>query len=310
MAYFPSHLQVEVVAGLCSADCIMCTIKETPRKGLMGMDAYTTILSKFASHVRQLKFLTLHGMGEPMLDNSLPEKVRIAKDLGFAGVGFATNATHLTTDKAESLLNNGVDTIIFSLDGIQKETHEKIRRGVDYDQVLNNVLDFIALRDAKDNKTKVIIRMIRQEDNKNEWDEYQAFWQHRLNPAFGDQVSVFDVHNWGGVRESKGEEYNWRFKKLQDLSRNTKMVCSDLIDRMIIFVNGDVGLCCGDEKGVHNLGNIFLDDPIVIYNGNKFTQYRKMMKAGRLIDINYCKNCQIILSRMEKQSLDVGKFNG
>lgn len=74
---------------------------------------------------------------------------------------------------------------------------------------------------------------------------------------------------------------------------------------MIIFLNGEVALCCGDEKAVHNLGNIFIDSPADIYNGPIFSEYRQLMSEGRLTDIDYCKNCQIILSRMEKQYLDV-----
>ena len=64
-------------------------------------------------------------------------------------------------------------------------------------------------------------------------------------------------------------------------------------------------MCCGDELAVHNLGNIFEQDPASIYNGPLFSEYRRIMAAGRLTDIEYCKNCQIILSRMEKQYLDV-----
>lgn len=83
------------------------------------------------------------------------------------------------------------------------------------------------------------------------------------------------------------------------------MICSDLLERMWIFIDGNVGLCCGDEKGVFNLGNIFEEDPVGIYNGPIFSEYRNLMSQGNLTDIEYCKNCQIILSRMEKQYLDL-----
>lgn len=203
MTYFPSHLQIEVVAGICSADCIMCTIKECPRKGILSMTDYTAMLKKFENHTDKLQYLTLHGMGEPLLDKTLPDKIALAKDKGFPGVGFATNATHLTPEKTEALLDSGLNTIIFSLDGVTKQTHENIRRGVNFDQVLQNVLYFIERRNSW-GKTKVILRMIRQESNEHEWESYKNFWNEKLSPEYGDQVSVFDVHNWG-VREGERE---------------------------------------------------------------------------------------------------------
>lgn len=118
--YFPSHLQIEVVAGYCTADCVMCTISKTPRKGVLGLSEYRAILDKFVPYTDRLQYLTLHGMGEPLLDKTLPEKIDIAKRLGFHGTGFATNATELNEQLSGRLLRSGLDTIIFSIDGIKK----------------------------------------------------------------------------------------------------------------------------------------------------------------------------------------------
>jgi len=142
--------------------------------------------------------------------------------------------------------------------------------------------------------------MIRQESNAMEWEDYKAYWMRNLNPRFGDQVSVFDVHNWA----NEDSEVSNRINKLAQLSKASKVICSDLIDRMFIQLNGEVALCCGDEMGVHDLGNVLQDDPVDIYNRGVFSYYREMMQDGRLAEINYCKNCQIILSRMQKEYLD------
>ncbi len=120
-----THLQIRVVAGLCSADCIMCNIKAIQDKGILDMKSYRAILDKFASHTNRLKFLTLHCRGEPLLDNSLPQKLELPEIFDFQALVFATNATHLNKAMAKALLQNGLNTIIVSIDGIRKETHEK-----------------------------------------------------------------------------------------------------------------------------------------------------------------------------------------
>jgi len=61
------------------------------------------ILDKFLKYKNRIEYLTLHGLGEPLLDKGLTEKVKIAKDMGFRGTGFATNCTHLAEDMSLKL---------------------------------------------------------------------------------------------------------------------------------------------------------------------------------------------------------------
>ena len=50
-----------------------------------------------------------------------------------------------------------IDTIIVSIDGIKAETHEKIRKGLKYEKVLTNVLNFIRLRNEFSVKNQIIL---------------------------------------------------------------------------------------------------------------------------------------------------------
>lgn len=144
--YFPKHLQIETINGVCSAHCSMCTIDQWKRKPqVMSTETFSSILAKFLPYQEHLEYLTLHFCGEPLLDSSLPEKVNIAKNLNFKGVGFATNCTHLNENMAERLLKAGLDTIICSIDGINKETHESIRVRTNFDEIVRNVQQFILL---------------------------------------------------------------------------------------------------------------------------------------------------------------------
>jgi len=291
--YFPEYLQIETIAGKCSANCIMCNIKESPRKGEMTVTQYREILRKFQPFQDRLKYLNLQGLGETLLDSTIFTKINIAKKMGFKGVGFATNATHLGVIERAYLLELGLDTIIFSIDGIKPETHENIRK-VNYEKVLKNIMKFIEERNKR-GKTKIIMRMIRQELNKDEWNEYREFWQKTLNPKFDDQVACYDV--WGQDIEDKRKERLKRLKKYE----KKKEICPDLLRRMLLFVNGDVILCCGNMKV---MGNVLKSSPEDIYNGPYFNWYRSMMEAGSITKIDECKNCQVILSSMDKIYVD------
>ena len=90
--YFPKHLQIETINGVCSAHCSVCTIDQWSRKPqIMSIETFAVILDKFLPYQENLQYLTLHGCGEPLLDYSLPEKIDLAKKKGFKGIGFATN---------------------------------------------------------------------------------------------------------------------------------------------------------------------------------------------------------------------------
>lgn len=202
----PSYIQIEQVYGICSARCTMCTIQDwTNPPKIMSVDEYSILLEKFLP-IKNQKFLTLHGDGEVLFDKALPQKIALAKQMGYKGVGFATNCTHLDENMAAALLESGLDSIICSVDGVNKITHENIRVGTNFDAITDNIMKFIALRNASKFKTRVLVRFIRQASNFNEWDEYCALWNSRLDAGKGDSVLRFDVHNWGGARKVGKEE--------------------------------------------------------------------------------------------------------
>jgi len=141
---------------------------------------------------------------------------------------------------------------------------------------------------------KIIIRFIRQKLNQHEWPAFFEFWSNQLDKNYGDQVVKFDVHNWANEQSNCGADVN-QYLKLPD------SICVDVFERMLIYSNGEVGLCCADENGFFKLGNVISSDPIEIYNNEIFTHYRKMMQAGNIFNLEHCKTCTIPRSRSLKQ---------
>ncbi len=292
----PKHVQIETINGVCSARCVMCNIDDWTRKvKIMGCEDFRGILQKFLPYRDQIEFWTLHGFAEPLLDRELPQKVRIAKDMGFHGIGFASNCTELSEECSRRLLEAGMDTLICSIDGAKKETHEKIRMRTNFDEVVANVERFIRLRNEGNYTTRVMLRFIRQAANLAEWPAYLEYWSARIDPSKRDEVVKFDVHNWGDQHEHYGE---------QDIHPDLPMdglVCSDVFERMFIYSSGNVALCCADDNGFYNHNNVMQADPIEIYNNEIFTRYRQTMLEGNILKLKHCENCTIPRSRALKE---------
>lgn len=290
----PSHLQIEPINGYCTSRCTMCSFPTWTRKPRrMTETEFKIILGRFIPYRDNLRYLTLHGCGEPLLDRGLPLKIKIAKELGFRGTGLATNCTELDLKTSQALLEAGLDTLICSIDGVTKETHESIRRGTDFISVVNNVIRFLEQRLHR-GKTRVLVRFIRQKANTHEWLDFKTYWEQHLDMDKGDAVIKFDVHNWGG----KTEDY--QNKDVLSEQKIDSFICNDMYQRMLIYSNGDVGFCSADDNGFFPVGNVLYDDPITIYNNNIFNHYRCMMEQGKIMKLEHCCTCNIPRSRVVK----------
>jgi molybdenum cofactor biosynthesis enzyme MoaA len=262
----------------------------------MSFKTFSSILEKFIPYQDKIQFLSLQGWGESLLDKGLPAKVLLAKDLGFNSVGFATNCTELDHKKTKALLDAGLDTIICSIDGYTKETHESIRVGTHFYQVVGNVLNFIHERDTGYQKTKVLIRFIRMKQNEHEWEKFKKWWSRRLNKKHGDAVVSFDVVDSDGkIKDYAGKDV------LKGVKVPSK--CDMLNERLIILSTGEIVLCCADDTGMFNIGNALEEDPIKIFNNDTFTYYRKMIKAGKIGELEPCRTCTIPRSQKLKDKV-------
>lgn len=293
----PSHLQIEVVGGkgMCNAHCAMCTIDKWERPPTIMTNAvFQSIVDGVAPFNEHIEYVTLHGNGEPLLDKEMASKVKYAKQKGFRGVGFATNCSALTKKRADELLAAGLDTIICSIDGMKKETHEAIRPGTKYEAIVRNVKYLIQARN-RSGKTKILVRFIRQELNQHEFPAYKAYWEQVLNPEFGDEVLVFNIHNWGSQLEV-GNQINENFGHVHE----EIPICADLYHRLLVFPNGDLAFCDADYNGFYDLGNVQKEHFLKLYNGERLNFYRQKMESGKIRELPYCKSCTIPISRANK----------
>jgi radical SAM protein with 4Fe4S-binding SPASM domain len=133
----PREIQVEVT-GACNLSCRMCLVRYRPKlgraEGAMDLETFRRLVDELPG----LEVLTLQGLGEPLLAPDLIDMVRHASARGIR-VGFNTNGSLLTRERAEALVDAGLDWLHVSLDGATAATHEGIRDGVDFASVVANV---------------------------------------------------------------------------------------------------------------------------------------------------------------------------
>ncbi|MFC1952763.1 radical SAM/SPASM domain-containing protein [Chloroflexota bacterium] len=296
----PERIQLELVFG-CNASCIMCPvhIPSQRKKGIMSLDLFKKIVDEMAQYNETIDKFDLWGLGEPLLDKGLYEKIEYAKSKGFRNLAIATNADLLKEEYQSSLLESGLDTVIFSIDGNQKATHESIRKGVNFDNVIDNVWSIIEKRNNGDYKTRFVFRFIRQESNINEWGEYQEFWKGRISPDKGDLIIGYDAHNWGGEILIPGNSVEKKELAIE------KKPCHHVYDRLIVLWDGTIPLCCTDmHHAEYAVGNVNDASSIEVFNNEKISNIREFHMAGKKNNMDICQQCTILYSEATQDIID------
>jgi MoaA/NifB/PqqE/SkfB family radical SAM enzyme len=119
---FPRYLEIETV-NVCNARCPMCTIEDWERGApSMKDDLFKKVAGEVIEHAHELKRVSLYRDGEPLIDKKLADRCAVLKEGGVKNVSISTNVSLLTEEKSRDLLHAGLDTIIMSIDSLDKET--------------------------------------------------------------------------------------------------------------------------------------------------------------------------------------------
>jgi len=275
---FPRYLEIETIHK-CNAKCRMCPVhNEKESRGLLSQVLFEKIVEELKGHIDEIKRVNLYRDGEPLLDKELHLKIYMLKQIGVKEVAISTNVSLLNSEKAKQLLDSNLDIIIMSIDSLNKTNFTKIRKGLNFNNVIQNAFNFIQLRNQLKSKTKIWMRMIRQDLNWNEWDEYKNFWQNLL--AESDRINYHPIHNWGGTININN------LKSFQH-----KLPCVALWSHIVIFANGDVPLCSVDYLNNYPTGNITKQSIYEIWHSKIINHRRDLHLSGQKNQIKLCEKC-------------------
>jgi radical SAM protein with 4Fe4S-binding SPASM domain len=192
----PSSVQIEPV-GQCNLRCEMCPIqfrRDGPPSGPLAFMAWETFVSLLEGFP-ELQRLHLQGLGEPMMHPRFFDMVRYASDRGVE-VTTNSNLTLLNTGRTQRLIESGLRTLYFSIDGATPETYERIRKRAHFDRVVGNVERMLEMRERAGSTTpglRVVMVIMRQNLHElpdlvrmaGSWSADEMFVQH-LSHDFGE----------------------------------------------------------------------------------------------------------------------------
>jgi radical SAM protein with 4Fe4S-binding SPASM domain len=295
----PKRVVVETVFG-CNARCGMCVIDQpTDRpKGVMTMEMFTSIIDRLEPYKDNIEIFDLFGLGEPLLDPLLFDRIRYARSKGFRRLGFATNGHLLTPDKQKAILESGIDTVIFSLDGITKVTLEGIRPRVSFERVMAQCPEIVLRRNEGGYRTRFVVRFTRQQVNAHEWEPFREFWSKVLDPERGDVVYSYNVHTWSG----QVDDTSLPDQRPDRIDRIEQQACHHAFEKLVILANGAVALCFEDIlEAQFRFGNVGEQDPIDVFNSPGFNKIRRLHLDGKKANLKICGNCRVLYNELGRE---------
>lgn len=281
--HFPRFFEIETV-NACNARCIMCTVNdwEKGENVIMSTALYVKFVKEVAGHADWVKTVCLNRDGEPTLDKNLPERVAMLKDVGIHNVTFATNGQLLTPRLVDQLIDANLDDIMISIDGVTKETFEAIRLRLNYRTVLKNTLNLIRVRNERQAKLAIRIRMVVIDKNRHELEEWLAFWGSKVSPQ--DRVYAKPAHTWGNQLGIEADEL---------ISKYADKPCVSPFSTVIIEVDGKVPMCGADYNVKRPMGDFSRQSIKDIWISPAFTDLRWRHANRHRNDIDMCRGCHI-----------------
>jgi len=280
---FPKYFEIETVHA-CNAKCIMCTIEHWSKgdEAIMKASLFNKFVEEVQPYSHWIETICLSRDGEPTLDKTIAEKVKILKDVGIKKVTLTTNAQLLSAELAQKLIQNGLDDIMISIDGATKETFEKIRRGLTFESVVNNTLELINIRDRLQSKMTIRIRMVILKENEHEVKAFMDYWEKKTQKQ--DRVYAMPAHTWGNQIALEG---------MNTSEKTILEPCVFLFSSMAMHVNGKVSLCNADYGIKYLMGDFALQSMKEIWNGDLYSKVRALHANGKRNEIDLCVGCDL-----------------
>jgi len=292
---FPVIAQVEP-ANFCNLSCPLClTASETSSrpKIVLAFDTFKRFIDEVGDY---LLLIILWSWGEPFLNPDIFKIIAYAKSKNII-VHTSTNGNvRFDNDKANALVDSGLDSLVFGIDGATQEAYSKYRKGGNLRTALTNIKTIVSIKRRKDSDTpRLTMRFVVMQHNEKELPlvkglaeelevDFFAIKTVDMPPACGENLdAAFAPSN----AQYKRYEYEPQgFKK-----KEKPFTCMRPWKRIILDALGEMIPCEYDYRNLHSYGTLNREQSALsIWKGEKAAKFRKKFNLGNN-DFYLCKDC-------------------
>jgi len=235
--------------------------------------------------------LGLVGLGEPTLSKHFNQQLEVVGryQAEFSRISLNSNAVALNKKKTDIILNSVINMITFSLNATNRESYIKLMRYDLFDSVVNNIIRFIKLRNARGRRDLDIgIQFMSSKIN----DEKE------MKILFDEYIDMsIELYSRPAYNKPVFQNNDEMVVECDEVHRGNRHPCWSIYSRIYIDVDGNVYPCtigndCYRDNSKLNIGNVSKQEVIHIYNNFYIKDARNAAENGCL-PFAECRNCSV-----------------
>jgi len=289
---YPIYLMIEPT-NICNLKCPMCPSGNGTMKrasGRLDLDTYKKILDEIGDYIL---IVQLWNQGEPFINKSFLDFVQYANSKGCM-TQTSTNGHYIRTDdQAEEVIKSGLDQLIFSMDGTNKESYEKYRVGGSFDLVIETLERLAKAKERLNSKTPLVeLQFVIFKHNENEMNELvEIARKNNVNRISFKTAQVYSVEQAENFLPEKKEFSRYNFDGDQfEMRGKIKNWCRRLWLFSTVNWEGSITPCCFDKDSEYAFANINETNFKSTWKKKGYMKFRKNVMTNRK-SIPMCLNC-------------------
>jgi radical SAM protein with 4Fe4S-binding SPASM domain len=299
---FPTNVMIEPSTH-CNLRCALCPVTKglERRTGNMSLELYKKVVREIGDY---LFTILLWDWGEPFINPKIYPMISFAKKYDTKVISSTNGHLFENVGNADRLINSGIDTIIFAIDGISDTTYEVYRQGGSLKSALKG-METVARQKAalKFTSPLIVFRFIVMEHNEHEIPELK-----RLAEATGADALVLKTLNAASQDpyfesgSSSREDFtqfmpkNIKYRRFKfdqgglKKLRLKKNPCRNLWTCPTIHWSGTVCPCTYDPKDKYVLGDLRENTFREVWTGSGYETMRRRFRRN-WEQIGLCTEC-------------------
>lgn len=262
-----------MLSRVCSGNCIFCPVPKLQheyssagRKPFMSLGVAEKTVADLGS-MSYSGWINLGENGDALLNPDFRDIVRtISQSLPSAKITLYTNMARMDKELSLFLLEHNLSELVVNVDGSTKEVYESAKRGLKYETVRDNLLEFIRIRSQTRGNCRILIQVIPP----------KRYMTLRKHTDIDVQYDFLDIVGYWRPYLLVGDSFqevkyfwNWNSEPSKEIRKKSCPMIPSLLNSCYVSTEGDVYTCCLDPLTKLTFGNIMEKSVERIWNSEK-----------------------------------------
>lgn len=248
----------------------------------MSAETFRRVADEAIAHGAGIRIIR---WGEPFLHPEILSFVKYVKERNGI-LHITTNGLLLRQEIILSLVENGLDSIIFSMQGTTREEYQKMRNNHSFDKLVQNIEEMVNTR-ARLGTTNPYIHIsctVTRKDTREDVLDFTSRWSKVV-----DSVGI-GYTSFAGLKDKLHDE-ELSGLEADELIINEYRACTEVYQKLSVNWNGDITACCADYDNYLLIGNVWETRLQEAWRGETLNKIRRVLDGMGMEQLEPCRTC-------------------